>query len=99
MDWPFEDPPNVAVLSSKEVVDDGKWIHYVYHDEDDGTWQFHSIGGAPSLEEDARLVGLNTIFKLDPTIATLADLPLGWCATREAPDAEWIRQPIDPADC
>jgi hypothetical protein len=53
MGWLFEDPENVAVLTSKDVIDLGKWIHYVSHDYDDGSWQFHSLEGAPLREADA----------------------------------------------
>ena len=46
IEWPFQDPPNVAVCTSKDIVDDGKWIYFVSRDEEDGAWQFHSIDGA-----------------------------------------------------
>jgi hypothetical protein len=89
MDWPFKDPPDMGVYTSKDIVDDGKWIHFVSHDEEDGTWQFHSIDGAPSSENDGRMVTLRTIFELDPTVADLADLPLGSCAWRETETSPW----------
>lgn len=39
--WLFEDPPNVAVITSNQVLQ-GNPILYVSHDEDDGCWQFHT---------------------------------------------------------
>jgi hypothetical protein len=39
--WPFSDPPNAAVFTSKKILDDNDWIQTVTHDEDDGAWQFH----------------------------------------------------------
>ena len=92
MSWPFSDAQNTLVFTSKDIVNSGKWIHYVSHDADDGAWQFHSIDGPPQDESDARLVLFKNIVKLDPTIAQLADLPIGWCASREAPDSEWKKQ-------
>ncbi len=32
--WPFADPPNVAVFTSRRIVFGDVWIHYVSHDED-----------------------------------------------------------------
>ncbi len=92
MDWPFQDPPNVAVFTSKDIVEDGKWIYYVCHDEDDGAWQFHSIDGPPSSQSNARLVSLKSIVELDPSVTVLSDLPVGWCAWREAKNSVWQRQ-------
>jgi len=91
-DWPFEDAPNVAVITTQDVLD-GEWIAYVSIDEEDGGWQFHSEG--QSDEEDARVVSLRRIFTLDPSISQLADLPLGWRAWRRSPDAPWQRAQND----
>lgn len=88
--WPFDDPPNVACFTSRRIFEQGDWIHYVTHDEDDGGWQFHPPS-APTPMSDAWLVGLGNIVKRDPTIVELADLPLGWHAWRDAPDAPWQR--------
>lgn len=92
MDWAFPDPPDVVVFTSKSVAEEGDWVHFVSHDEDDGAWQFHSIQGAPNTQSDARLVLLRNIVKKDPTLIEVADLPLGWIAWRQAPNAEWKRQ-------
>lgn len=91
MSWPFSDPDNILVFTSKDIIDSGMWIYYVSHDADDGAWQFHSASGPPKAESDARVVLLRNMVARDPTIANLADLPLGWCAWRESPDAAWRR--------
>jgi hypothetical protein len=88
--WLFSDPQNVAVFTTKQVVAGKVWIQYVSHDEDDGAWQFH--GFANSGEEDASVVSLKTITEIDPTLISLADLPLGWCASRSGPNGEWQRK-------
>ena len=90
-DWPFEDPPNVATITTRPVMDGSSWIALVSHDEDDGGWQF--IGPEGSLEDEAMIVGLRSIMKRDPTVAELADLPLGRQAWRASPDAPWQRGP------
>ena len=89
--WPFDDPPNVAVIADRRIISGGAWIAYVSHDEDDGGWQFHVDGDAPPSESDAAVVGLATIVRLDETIVELADLPIGWHAWRESRGAPWHR--------
>ena len=102
-DWPFADPPNFAVIVDGRIFDDAVWIYFVGHDEDDGGWQFHGPGfGDP---DNAKVVGLGTMLKRDPSIRALADLPLGWFAWRETPTSAWHRNhrtteitgPLSPA--
>jgi hypothetical protein len=93
--WPFEDPPNVAVIANRRIIAGSAWIAYVTHDEDDGGWQFHTDEPGSPTEEDALVVGLARIVALDERVAELADLPLGWCAWRIAKDAPWQRSPIN----
>lgn len=88
-DWPFADPQNVAVFTRKQVMRHGQPIVYVTHDEEDGAWQFHSDGDCS--DEDAMIVALSSVLRLDPTIAELADLPFGWTAWRPNADAPWQR--------
>ena len=90
-EWPFEDSPNVAVFTTRAVVKGGQPILHVAHDDDDGAWQFHTGGDARM--EDAMLVALGEIFKLDPSIGELADLDYGWIATRRTAASPWIRAP------
>jgi hypothetical protein len=88
-DWKFLDPQNVAVLTTRKVVSENQPILHVYHDDDDGMWQFHT--GADVNEEDARIVALSEIVKRDPSIFDLADLPMGWVATRKSQNDDWQR--------
>jgi hypothetical protein len=89
--WIFADPPNVAVLTTRSIVEEGRWIANVSHDEDDGGWQFHDDDGMPKGEEEARVVSLRSIVAKDASLTQLADLPLGWRAWRTAPEGEWQR--------
>ena len=86
-EWPFDDPPNVAVITTTHVVRARKPILYVSHEADDGSWQFHT--GDSVSTKDAMVVALAEIMKIDPSIAGLAHLPIGWCATRKTRDAAW----------
>ena len=88
--WPFADPTNVAVIVEKRIISGDTWIYYVGHDEEDGGWQFHGPDGFADVS-DAKVVGLGTMFRIDPSIGELADLPLGWCAWRETKQSGWKR--------
>ncbi len=87
--WPFADPPNVATLTLRQIMLEGKPILLVCHDDDDGMWQF--LDGDNFRVEDALLVCLKNVVAHDPSVEELADLPLGWHATRRHPDEPWCR--------
>ena len=89
--WPFDEPPNLAVISNRKVLSGEEWIALVSHDEDDGGWQFLSHESGPLKESDGVVVGLREILRIDPSIAELADLPLGWRAWRRSKDSPWQR--------
>ncbi|MCJ0764509.1 hypothetical protein [Variovorax terrae] len=88
-DWSFADPPNVAVFIDRSIVEGGNWIAYVYHDADDGAWQFRATSS--SDEGAPMLVSLRSVTKMDSSVAELADLPLGWRAWRDTPQSMWER--------
>ena len=92
--WPFADARNTASVTTTHVLHRGEPILLVAHDAEDGSWQF-LYGGAMSVS-DALLVCISTVFRHDPTIAEVADLPLGWQATRTAVGQPWTRQPSPP---
>ena len=92
-EWVFEDPPNLAVITTRGVVEGRDWIAYVSHDADDGGWQFHDSDPAPPQESEAMVVSLRSIVQLDPTIVDLVDLPIGWRAWRESKGVPWHRTP------
>ena len=88
--WPFADARNTAVFTTREVLEGGMPILRVTHDDDDGAWQFQS--GEVVSEHNAMVIALEEIVEHDSTVLTLADLPLGWIATRRSVDDEWKRQ-------
>jgi hypothetical protein len=91
--WPFDEPRGRATLCRRSVFLEDRPILYVMHDAD-GDWQF--LDGAPVPEdEQPMLVRLEDVYRHDPTIASLADLPVGWGAERAAPGTAWVREPLD----
>ncbi len=89
-DWLFADPPNAITFTTRQVVREHQPILLVAHDDDEA-WQF--LHGGPVELADAMIVCLGHVVKLDPSLAELADLPVGWRASRGAPGEPWQRAP------
>ena len=90
--WRFADEPTVGVFTTKRVMSGEDPITRVFHDAEDGAWQFH--GPDDSTAEGALYVCLHCIVDIDGSINDLADLPVGWCAWRESPTSPWMREAI-----
>jgi hypothetical protein len=88
-----EFPPDDVAITTRQVMQEGWPILLVTHDADDGAWQFLNGHGDTDDTESAMLIGAARILSVDPTIAELADLPLGWRAWRETTEAPWKREP------
>lgn len=86
MDFKFLEPENVAVFTTKDVLK-GAPILYVYHNDDDGAWQFHSTAD-PDMGA-AVLVAFSEITRIDPTVNDLYFLPYGGRAWRNSPQDDW----------
>lgn len=92
-DWPFDQAENVAAITTKQVIDDGKPILMVIHYSDDDSWAF--LCNTAGKEEDGRVIGMGTALKLDPTLTTISDLPPGWIAERDAVGSVWRKHADD----
>lgn len=77
-DWKFSDPPDTRVFTTKRVMNRQDSVTRVFHEVEDGAWQF--LGTGDALVEDVVCACLHHIIDKDPTLKELADLPLGWCA-------------------
>ncbi|WP_353565345.1 DUF2314 domain-containing protein [Haloferula sargassicola] len=89
-DWPFDEARNVACFTTHAVLG-GSPILEVYHDYEDGAWQFHAADtGEPAL------VALEEIYERDPSIGDLHDLECGWRAIRANPGDSWNRSLSHP---
>ncbi len=89
--WPFDDPPDTAVLIQKSLLTGTGWIGFVAHDDDEGGWQFMGNSSGDIRQDDTAVVGLREVLTLDSSIQDLADLPLGWSASRPERTAAWQR--------
>ncbi|MEY2538812.1 MAG: hypothetical protein QOG67_2552 [Verrucomicrobiota bacterium] len=87
--WPFDQPRNCAVFVTREVLEGREPIVRVTHDSDDHGWQF--IGSSDGTSENARIIALSEAVNLDPSVLSLADLPVDWRAWRDSPDEPWVR--------
>jgi hypothetical protein len=90
--WPFDVPPDAAVVTTSYVTKRGLPILEVSHEWDDEegvTWQFHCGNGDydPAV---IQLVRLDEILRVDPALMALASLPLGASARRNSSDGQWI---------
>jgi|GEM_PF-2428052 len=86
----FHEEAETAVLTTKSVIQDFKTITYVNHDAEEGEWQFLSDDYNIDCEKDARVVSIEEIVKIDPTLIELCDLPCGSFAYRNDKSENWI---------
>jgi len=93
--WTFADPPNLIVITVRQIRLAGKPVLYVAHDGEDGGWQF--LTGGRFEAADALLVTLKSMIEHDPSLAELADLPIGWHAQRDNRESKWQRGPQEVA--
>ncbi|HBG70628.1 MAG: hypothetical protein A2W93_09610 [Bacteroidetes bacterium GWF2_43_63] len=83
----FQEPLDTAVITTKYIVFGNSPILYVFHDED-GVWQFH--GPEENInEDDAAIIRLDEMIKIDDSILSVSDLPVGWQAMRKDIYSDW----------
>ncbi|MDB5291854.1 MAG: hypothetical protein JWL69_3095 [Phycisphaerales bacterium] len=86
-DWPFDQAPNVAAITTRQVLNDGLPILRVTHYSDDHSWGF--VCGTTDLTEDGRVIRMEEALKLDPSLCSIADLLPGWTAWRKNVGGVW----------
>ena len=89
-DWPFDQAPNVAAITTRQVLDEGLPILRVTHYSDDHSWAF--LCGTTDSTDDGRVIGMAEAVRLDRSLLEIADLPPGWSAWREQTGGDWHRQ-------
>lgn len=72
--FPFDDDPHTACIVCRHILDNNEPITYISHDED-GMWQF--LCEKEHTMDDAKVVALEEVYALDPTIGEVADMPCG----------------------
>lgn len=94
-DWPFADSVSAASFCTTRVVHEHYPVLQVAHDYN-GDWQFLDAT-TDDLGEPVMLC-LGCVFERDPTLAEIADLPLGWGAFRAHSGAVWERWQKEPEE-
>ncbi len=92
--WKFSDPPHARVYLSETVHKGTEPVTFVSHDTEDGAWQF--LGDSMSDGGDPVISCFHHPVDRDPSLAELADLPLGWYAQRDRVGEPWIRRKSMP---
>ena len=90
--WPFDQAPNVAAVTTRQVLE-GNPILCVVHYDDDHSWAFTC--GTTNDEADGRVISMLEAVDLDSTIKEVADLLPGWKASRSAAGAKWQREQVN----
>jgi hypothetical protein len=80
---------DIAVFTTRFVLEDKKTITFVTHDLEDGAWQFFSDDTFDDFEDVAKVVGLHEIFEIDETLLKISDLPPGFTASRKDKTDNW----------
>lgn len=88
--WPFDQPPNCAAISLRQILAREEPILHVCHNADDHGWQF--LGWGDAKTEDGVVICLAHVLEMDPTICQVADLLPGWHAWRRAVGKRWFRE-------
>ncbi len=89
MNWPFDQAENVATITTTKVVNEKFPILMVVNYQEDDSWAFTC--GTTNRSEDLMIVSMRQIVEIDPSLESIADLPLGWSATRESVTSKWHR--------
>jgi hypothetical protein len=89
-EWPFDQAPNVAAITTVNVLENRAPILVVLHYRDDDSWAF--LCGLTDDEADGRVIGMGTALRRDPTLREVADLRPGWKARRRDPGSAWTRE-------
>jgi hypothetical protein len=86
-EWPFDQNPDVAAITTRQVLEDGFPILRVTHRADDHSWAF--VCGTTNDVADARVVAMDEALNIDRTISEVADLPPGRKAWRKETGGAW----------
>lgn len=87
VEWPFDQPKNCAVFTIRQVIEGEEPIQVIYHDLEDDGWQF--ISNIEYSMDDAKLVSLEEITNIDPTVLEVASIKPGYYAWRNKIGDKW----------
>ena len=84
--FPFKEPADCAIFTCCHIVNDKKPVLYINHD-DDGDWQF--LCGKIHEADEGRIISLNEIFEMDPSVGETSALKCGQTAVRDYKNGKW----------
>lgn len=87
--WPFDQKPNVAAITTRQVLELGYPILQVTHYADDDSWAF--LCGTTNDTEDGRVISMSEALELDHSLRSIAELSPGWSAWRKDKNSPWVR--------
>lgn len=85
MKYLFNEKKDVMVITTQNIINRTDSITTVYHDIDDGMWQF--LGNTQIDETNAVLVSLEEICMIDESVNDLYKMPCGYMAYKK--DNSW----------
>lgn len=88
MEW--DDPLDPAAITVPEVVLGERDILLATHDVGHGGWQF--MDGYDVKGRKPFVIPKERLLELDPSLAELKDLPVGWRARRKSKKEPWVRE-------
>jgi len=87
--WPFDESPDIPVITTRQVLELIQPIRYALHYAHDDSWSF--VCGTTNEQSDYRVVHMRHLLELDPSVREVAGLPSGWSAWREDGEGPWER--------
>lgn len=85
--WPFDQAPNVAAITTRQIIEEHLPVLRVVHYADDHSWAFTC--DTTSETEDARIIGMAEVMEMDQTLKGIASLRPGWGASRSVVGGAW----------
>jgi hypothetical protein len=87
--WPFSDIASLSTmaLTTRHIMEECAPIVKVDYNSHTETWKVHC--GNHIKESDIRIVPLQVLYLMDPTIGVLANFPNGFCAIRQDEQSSW----------
>ncbi len=87
------EPSNLAIYICNHVFDRSRSVLFVSHEEN-GDWQF-LCGNVDHDSDSVHVVGIGHLIADDPSLSSLADLPVNWSAERPSANDPWLRSVLD----
>lgn len=85
--WKFDQTPNTAAITTKQVLENKLPIVNVVHYKDDHSWGFFC--GTTNDTNDGRVISMQEALELDDSLNEIAHLKPGMKAYRKTTSSPW----------